>query len=441
MAKQIDDNTYLIRGSKKSGSAVVNFGDNAYETDITDSPRTVTSGIRPLTAGYPIAKWGWNNQKPREIMKLVRENHIKPQLIRTERDFVMGTKLALFKILPSDSNETKKIIPASDPEMEDWGDQVGLMEYWYKVCSNFVHSHNIPNFASLSSKTQKVSTIDCIDFTEARAELKQNGVVNNYYLHPDWLLNARKSDILIKPAYDPANPTRFGSFMHWVKDYIPGQPYYAYPAWWGTEKWTENSNLIPRYHNAGLTNGYNIKYFISVPMQYVQSLTSNTQDPKEITKAKEQITSEMDSWLAGVDNADKAIVTFSFMDQMGKSIPGMKIDSLDNKGTEAAYLNLDKAANINQASGHGIPLSLASIDTGSKLGGSGSELRIAYDTHIALRTPQPRERCLYFLNKVVMKINGWQDKGTFFGVEDARITTLETNPTGTQQVVNQGQQG
>jgi len=85
---------------------------------------------------------------------------------------------------------------------------------------------------------------------------------------------------------------------------------------------------------------------------------------------------------------------------------------------------------VAQASGHGIDATLASIDTGGKLGGSGSEKRISAQIHIAHRTPTKRKILLESLN-ICNRINGFQ-KDIVWGFEDTQITTLDVNPTGTQ---------
>ena len=167
-----------------------------------------------------------------------------------------------------------------------------------------------------------------------------------------------------------------------------------------------------------------------MPFEYLLKLTGNSEDPKTLVEKKQLIASEMDNFLGGIKNKDKAFITFSFKDAYGKEALGWEINPLDNNLTDEAYIKLDDHANINQSSGHGVDPSLAGIDTGRGLGKSGKELQVTYETHIKLRTPQPRELCLQFLNKVVMKINGWKDKGFIYAVEDiafAQATTPTTN--------------
>jgi len=424
--QQIDDSLFIL----KNAEAVVEFAHGVQPNDTVNTTKSTSTRIKNKIAGYEIAPWGIDNQKPSQMMRLVSANHIKPQLLQTERDFLMGHRLGHFK--EEIVNGARKLIPVQvDSEISDWEEAVDLHSYWFKACSNMVHFKNIVNYASLDARTKKVTAIDVIDCIEARKEIMKSGRVNRVFTHPNWL-NPVQADIQDFPTYDRTDPTAYPSFIHWVQDHIPGQPYYTYPAWWGTENWTQISNDIPAFHVAGLKNGYNIKYHIKVPFEYLLKLTGNSEDPKTLVEKKQLIASEMDNFLGGIKNKDKAFITFSFKDAYGKEALGWEINPLDNNLTDEAYIKLDDHANINQSSGHGVDPSLAGIDTGRGLGKSGKELQVTYETHIKLRTPQPRELCTQFLNKVVMKINGWKDKGFIYAVEDiafAQATTPTTNNT------------
>lgn len=421
--RQVNENLFVL----KEGMAAVEFAPGVQPSDTVNTVKNVTVRNQKKTAGYDIAIWGGNNQKPNEMMKLVSENHIKPQLLQTERDFLMGHSLGHFKEVVEGNVITLQPVQV-DSEVLDWEEQVGLSDYWFKACANMVHFRNVPNLGKLDAKTKKVAEIDVIDCTEARKEIYINGRVNQVFVHPTWV-SPVKGDIKAIPTYDRANPTAHGDFVHWTKDHIPGQPYYTYPPWWGTENWTKISNSIPAFHVSGLDNGYNIKYHIKVPFDYLLKLTGGSEDPALLLEKKQEVAGEMDKFLAGVKNKDKAFITFSFKDNFGKEALGWEINPLTNNMTDEAYIKLDDHANVNQSSGHGVDPSLAGIDTGRGLGKSGKELQVTYETHIMLRTPQPRQLATQFLNEVVMKINGWKDKGFIYAVQDLKFSAPETPST------------
>lgn len=434
--RKVNDHSYVIGQGKVQ--ALVEFGDTTTVYDTTAGSKSASAPVTK-TAGYDIALWGRNNQRPQEILQLVRNNHAKGQLLKTERDFLLGSGISLFT---KKIEGGKKIIShIEDPEIQDWMDSININQYISSLAWQQVYFWSLPTLCDIDPKTRKISAIQSLDHIQFRAETIQKGQIANAYLHPNWK-NVVQKDIILKPIFDPNYhkledfTKSHGSFVYWAKEDVPGQYYYPTPAWWGTENWTKAASLIPLYHVAGFTNGWNLKYHIVVPFDYMLKLTGGSEDPKLIQEQKEILANELDKWLSGAANNGKAFISYSVQDTFGKEAAGWKIEALDNKMTDKAYVDLDKQANINQASGHGIDPALAGVDTGGKLGGSGSEKRISYQLHLALRTPQPREMLLRFLNKVAIPLNGWKDKNIFFGIEDIDITTLDNNPTGQSSVVN-----
>ena len=118
-------------------------------------------------------------------------------------------------------------------------------------------------------------------------------------------------------------------------------------------------------------------------------------------------------------------------------LPGWEIVPIENKMSDDAYTAVNQQANIAHTSGHGIDPSLAGIDTGSKLGGSGSEKRISYQLHIAMRTPQKRKILLKTF-QAAHKIMGFNPEHRF-GFVDVDITTIAENPKGQEKTANKGQ--
>jgi hypothetical protein len=430
--EKVNDSFYVITKAK----AAVSFPDNAPVRDQVNSPKVVN--VNQKLGGYSVSRWGSDNLKPNQMLKLTSENHIKAQLLQTERDFLLGSHLGLFKRSIVDGKH--KLDSVSLPDLEDWMEEANINEYLLQAAANYVYFWNIPNRVSLTSDGKDIKSIDVIDCDLIRKETVQKGYVQRAFIHPDWCKVSQYSDYMqVKQMYDPSRLGKQLEFINWIKNPVPGQYYYSFPAWWTTEEWTKVSSYIPAFHVAGLTNGYNIKYTISVPYAYVAKI-AKSEDPKDIIKAREEIAEQMDNFLAGKENADKTFITMSISDAMGKEIPGWKIEPLDNKMSDDAYIKLDQQANQNQCSGHGLDPALAGIDTGGKLGGSGSEKRISYQLHLALRTPQARQLLLATLNGPVKKLKvaiGQMTRDDFFGIEDIDLTTLDKNPTGTQAVVNQ----
>jgi hypothetical protein len=421
-SEQVAEGYYVL----KSAGALVQIV-QPYQIDHSYSDGSI------LKAGaHQIAPWGKSNLRPQEMLKLVYGNHIKPQLIYTARDFLMGGRLGVFKRVIADVRGKKQLIlePVIDPEMEDFLEQIDGVNLLRSAAFNLEFSHNAFVVPSLNAQ-KKVDRITAFDCTDVRAEVCRTRQPEKYHIHPDWA-NVRADQLQSLPAYDRLNPTRFGQFMMHVRDWTPGQKYYDCPPFWGTEQWTRVSNKIPLFHYNGLENGYNLKYHIKIPANYFDQFGP---DPAKMRDAERKLVDSMNEMLSGVENVDKAFVSKFLIDPMTqKALPGWEIVPIENKMSDAAYDSVNTQANIAHTSGHGIDPSLAGIDTGSKLGGSGSEKRISYQLHIALRTPNKRKMLLDIFNTAA-RINGF-DRELVYGIEDIDITTLAENKAGQESKTN-----
>lgn len=411
--RKLSAGLWVLPGAKATLQFTNNVG-----TDVNFGGETLKQGA------LQIAPWGKDNLQPQKMLELIYGNHIKPQLIYTARDFLLGARLGVYERIIDTVAGRKKIVlePVIDPEMDEWLEQVEADQLLRASAYNLEFCHNY--FASfVLDKRAKVEAIVNRDATITRALVTLRDRPDRYALHPDWR-NAKAADVKVLPAYDKTNPTRFGDFIYHGRDWTAGQKYYDLAPWWGTRKWTELSNKIPDFHINGLENGYNIKYHIEIPEDYFDQFP--TEEDKE--EAEKLLVESMNSMLAGVENVDKAFVSKFGFDATGKARQGWKITPIDNKMSDQAYESVNQQANVAHAGGHGIDPSLAGVDTGSKLGGSGSEKRISYQLHIALRTPNKRKILLEMFN-VAKKINGF-NANYVFGFEDIEITTLAESSSG-----------
>ncbi|MGI4761064.1 MAG: hypothetical protein ACRYF0_10180 [Janthinobacterium lividum] len=377
--------------------------------------------------GYKLAPWGPNNDQPQKMLELVHNNHLKPQLITTGRDLVLGSRLGVFERSIVEGKE--RVVPVIDTEMEDWFESIDGDTTLQSLAYNLETFANYFSVFSLASKTY-VEAIQSFDCTISRALVTTRPKPDRYAFHHDFS-NFKADEAKILPAFDPLNPGKYGEFVLHGRDWTPGQKYYDIPPYWGTRRWTSVSNKIAIFHESGLDNGYNVKYHIKIPMGYFDQFG----DADARKKAELDLMANMNEMLAGVENTDKVFVSKFAVDASGKQLPGWEIVPIENKMSDDAYTAVNQQANIAHTSGHGVDPSLAGIDTGSKLGGSGSEKRISYQLHIAMRTPQKRKILLKTF-RTAHKIMGFNPKHQF-GFVDVDITTIAENPKGQEKTTNQ----
>ncbi|MCC2546410.1 hypothetical protein LJY25_08135 [Hymenobacter sp. BT175] len=411
---QVGEDFYVL---KKAGALVEFTGGRVNDTSF--------GGEDLKVGGLRIAPWGKNNLKPQEMLKLVYGNHLKPQLITTARDFLLGAGLVVYerKIVAG-----KKVLEeVIDTEMEDFFEYIDGDKLLLSTAFNLEFAGNYFSAFSLDG-SRKVERIKSFDATDVRCCVTKKSDVENYAIHPDWA-NVKAAEAKIVRAYDPRNPTKYGDFLYQGRDWTTGQKYYDIPPYWGTEKWTIVSNKVPQFHISGLDNGYNIKYHIKIPKDYFLQFG----DESAQKRAEADLMDSMNEMLAGVENADKAFVSKYGVDSQGKPMPGFQIEPIANTMTDKAYESVNQQANSAHTSGHGIDPSLAGIDTGSKFGGSGSEKRISYQLHIALRTPTKRKILLrqFQIAKQLMGFN----PNHVYGFADIEITTLAESKSGKKEGV------
>jgi hypothetical protein len=390
--KELEGGLYILPGAK----ALV-------ELTGSDKAQDVNFGAMPLSSGgLKLAPWGADNLQPQKMLELVHNNHLKPQ----------------------------RMEPVLDSEMEDWFESIDGDTTLQSLGYNLETFANYFSVFSLASKTY-VEAIQSFDCTMGRALVTTKPKPDRYAFHHDFS-NFKAAEAKILPAWDRSNPGKYGEFVLHGRDWTPGQKYYDIPPYWGTRQWTKVSNKIAIFHNSGLENGYNVKYHIKIPAGYFDQF-GDTPDKRK--KAELELMANMNEMLAGVENTDKVFVSKYMTDSTGKQLPGWEIVPIENKMSDDAYNQVNQQANIAHTSGHGIDPSLAGIDTGSKLGGSGSEKRISYQLHIAMRTPQKR-KILIQTFQAAHKIMGFNPEHRF-GFVDVDITTIAENPKGQEKTTNQ----
>jgi hypothetical protein len=386
-------------------------------------------GFEAKLGEFKFCKWGKNNLLPQEMIDLVTKNHLKPKLLATEQEYLLGSGLRIFKKTIVGGKE--KLERAENYAMESFLDSFDHSAFMDRLSNNFVMTSNyFVDF--IFNSIGQVYSMESLDCTETRAGIIPDGyrTIQEFGTLPDWSKTVSDSNPLTRIAALNPKVLQARAVMHGRLEQM-GQPYYSWAQWWGTENWTWVSNLIPLFHKAGLGNGYNIKYLIKVPKTYFDRV-ANSDDERE-AKRKE-LRDSFDGFFSGTDNADKSIWSTYDIDGAGKQMPGIIVETIGRTDSDKAYIELDNQANQNQAIGHGVAPALIGLGDGAKLGGSGSELRIASQLHISQKTPRARDLLLKPF-KFAGKRNGWP-KDHFIGFADIEITTLDVNPTGKQPVVN-----
>lgn len=381
------------------------------------------------------AKWyAPDNNFPMLALDVITRNNILFGVNDKQAAFLSGQRIRLYKEVIEEGKKRLDIV--KDAEVEDWLEKNNTSEQFHNrfmddlwLGSNFVEL--------VFNGEQKVDTFLHLDATTCRTGKKNKRTkrVDNHFVGANWEKahydpkargeDRKKNNIRRIPAFDPTNPTKYPKCIIHTKRYMPGHPYYPLPYWWPTVEWFRLASKIPAWHSFGMDNGYNIRYHVQIPKSYLENF-----QPSERETKKQAIRDDMDAFLSNPKNNGKAF--YSTYSNNGQLPDGWKIDPIDTKLNDEAYTALFDQSNIAVASGLGIDPTLANIMLEGKLGNA-SEKRIAYQIHMALNTPRPRQRQLRLL-ETIQTINGW-DPELKFGFEDIEITKLDANPTGEQNII------
>lgn len=389
-----------------------------------------------------IKYWGDDNLLPLRRELMLMESNIVGQLISKKRDILLGQGIMPYKEVFENGN--KEIIPLQmDPKIQEWIDESNYNEkYEDEAVLNFYKHANV--FAEVvMNKAGGVFSITCHDSKYVRAAEKMKGKIPAYYVCADWKkkIDDKDNPLFVVPAYDPEKNQP--KFMLHLGDNIFHDGYYFHPAYWGGEEWIDLANLIPIFHKANIKNGYTLRWHIKIPKDYFldrvayNQITGDEEKKKCIQNAeaaKQKFLDDMNNFLAGENNAGRAIYTVEDFDVMLKEWKGIKVEPIEFDMKDESLLKLFETSDRANIAGQGLPPTLAGIETQGKLS-SGSDIRNSLMYYIISSLFRPR-RILLKPFEMMLKLNGWYDPAVKYTFEDVLITKLDENKSGVQPINN-----
>lgn len=387
-----------------------------------------------------IVFWGEHNSLPEYREGLLSENNIVPQIIRTKRDIIMGGGLMAYteEIVDGKRKVNEVEMP---PEFADWVEEQEATWGGQEDMCNDLLKHGQYYVQCIRNGEDKIVTLKPQPARCIRAQrMDKTGRIPNYWLYGGWSKVSDPQrlteikDLTRITAYDPSAKKPQANFMIQGADRLMGGPYYYDPHYAGSETWIKVANLIPRFHEANLQNGYNIRYVIKIPEDYfMRSLSEEkrkdaTKVRAHIKTAKEQFKTRLNRFLAGVDNAGRGLIlTKHFYKHLQKEWPEIEIIPLEVDLKDEAMLKLFESSNQASTSAHGIPPVLAGLATGAKMT-SGSEIKNLYNFWQISATPRPRK---ILLRPYRLAWLSWGlPRNVKLGYRNIEMTTTDKNPTG-----------
>ena len=431
---QVDADTFIV-----GKQAVVSFAAN--NTRTVQAQGTIS--VNGKEEG--IIWWGEKNTLPDERELLIKNNNIVPQLIKTQRNIVLGGGLMAYREEYIEGEDEPRRIRVKMPEeIQDWLDDNEIeTKYLPKALKNLIiHGNIFSELIPLRGGDWQLRIKDCKNVRAAKQNSK--GEIPKYFLNGNWAGYVHDED---KDETKPYTVRAFSKELFQAKkkclahvaDELIGGPYYWSPAWEGATTWIKVANCIPEFHLNNLKNGYTLRYIIKVPQDYFinslsESVRKSTNDPKELAKheslARKKFLDNANEFFAGEKNAGRSWITSTFRKQFGQKTEyhGIEIETLDVDLKDDAMLKLFESSNSANTSSHGTPPALAGIATGAKMT-SGSEIRNLYNFYQTAVAPFPRKLIMIPINLILK--DRLKAAGIKLGFIDTKLETTDLHRNGT----------
>lgn len=394
------------------------------------------------------AKWGKTDKYPRDVVDLNVQDTTSAACLNFKIKAHYG--LGLFphrKIVDSKGKETKEPIDLDQyPEIQDFllrSDIENVLqgsaadfEWW-----NWTATELLPD-----ANNKKIAYANRIPVTNSRLELqKDNGDIDNLYVSGDFgyvsHLSGPGEPIPILKKRDLYRDGGIEKYLKRKHVHVAKQPsvdrvYYPLPMWQSNNKFLNLSLEISDWILSNINNSINIKYHIEYPQEYFEYLVPKVDYETDalwvaaVKAEKETLFSEIDNYLAGVNNVGKYLHTYTMTDPRnpGEKI-GFKITILENKTNHEAYLPAFDTSAAAIANAHNAPLDLVGLSLSKGMGGgSGSNIRESFNFYMQLHTQVPRQTTLEWLH-IVKKINDWP-KDIYFDYRNIVFQSVNENKSG-----------
>jgi hypothetical protein len=376
------------------------------------------------------ARWGAADNMPNAMRRLIEKNNqVRPELV-TLRDMIYGSG-GCWKQIDSEG----KIKPFYDPKLAKWEKETKLARYEIAAINQLIDNANI--FSRIEWDVvkgyPKLSISDSFHTRIQRPKDISKGITH-YQVNPYFgeMQHFDTKETATIPAFSSEElDTDLVQILHSKED-IPGNPFYAFPTWWGSADWIELANMIPMFHKSGIKNGYNIKYLIKMPQDYFSGDGGQELTDKEVQDNWNKLEGKLKSMLSGEDKVNKSMLIKYMRGVDGKMMDNIDVIPLKNEMSDNAYSTILEMANLSIANSIGLLPTIAGVNPG-KGNDSGSQIRVMADFQQAFRTVIPRTLITEAVNECVWKM-GYENVFRWF--DGITLTTLDANKEGKEDTSN-----
>ncbi len=261
-----------------------------------------------------------------------------------------------------------------------------------------------------------------------------NGMIEKCIIDANWISTdrtyARTIDV-VDPLFDTVEKIKEGGSYEYIypTSYVDVDNKFYHLADWDsarTSGWLPASLKIPAFKSALMDNQMTIKYHLKVSPEYWAWKYPDYDAMKVEDKntCKTLFVQEFNQKMKGTDKAGITLLSLMKLDSMGKEIPGLSIEAIDNKIKDGIYIEDSNEASTHILTSLGVDPTLTGNGPGKNFGsGSGSDKRVAYNIYMS--SIRPWQDLLLQIFGVVRDYNGW-DPELVFRFRNSLVTTLDS---------------
>ena len=374
--------------------AINNDPSTAFTFEIIDKRREENRPWSPLDvfnargyvsryADWNVFPYGENNKLPEIVRNIVYSNSIVPGILGKRTGLNWGRGPQLYRDVPVNGKIEREYV--YDQEIWDWLNSWDWEKYAMKCAIDFSYMEAFFSKMILK-KGWRVGATPFVHSLE-HVTMSRPMVVGKYQTPTHIIIHDQDNpeQYQIFPLFDKNTFGKSGISVMYSN--LPSfcTDFFTIPQILGSIPWIIQSTNVPKFLAALTKNSINIKYHITSPMSYWNSIRDQIKDnctlnekpyhENMLKKYKRKLLKEIKEVLSGLDNAGKFWHSEQVLEDVGGNLHemGWKITPIDQNMNDTVSANVQIAnfADKSVTTGVGVGASLGNVgETGRAAGGS-----------------------------------------------------------------------
>ena len=407
---------------------------------------------KPRAEALKFVSWGAGNKLPMEILEKVYKNVTVSSNLNFNTQIAYGAGLMVVKKVKTDGKITyEELLDSEAPEVFDFITRNNVARMIQELANDFsLYYDSYCEFLLDSAKTNsKIISMAHKEMCYSRVtQANANGVIEYHGYSTEWSQESTPKNCVISPIINRNSPiadieakAAKGEKRLMLNCSLPtpGRYYYNKPWWWSIFEsgWYDFACAIPEFKRALLNNQTAIRFHVKIRDGFFKDLfsTEGIVEKKAQQERKREVLDELDTFLAGAENAGKSFIsTFKYNPGTKEREDNFIIEPVKNDIAGGEYINDSEEANNIICYGMGVHPSLIGASPGKSKNINGTEARELFIIKQAMSKPI-RDMLLSPLY-IVKKINKWDDD-IHFVIPNIMLTTLDQGTGAVKSIGNQ----